>query len=147
MGSKVTGCCFGSCLMVGPRVLFHTAFILKHCLGKSAECKLRNHKVCTMQVEKKIKEDIISALETVYDPEIPVSIWSLGLVYDIDIDVEALILDIENPSALLGKAIYSIQSIQDEEREIFRGISEPEEKQKQAYDPKAIYQARQNYKG
>ena len=66
---------------------------------------------------------------------------------DIDIDVEALILDIENPSALLGKAIYSIQSIQDEEREIFRGISEPEEKQKQAYDPKAIYQARQNYKG
>ena len=40
------------------------------------------------EVEKKIKEDIISALETVYDPEIPVSIWSLGLVYDIDIDVE-----------------------------------------------------------
>jgi capsid assembly protease len=66
---------------------------------------------------------------------------------DMDIDIEPLILDIENPSALLGKAIYSIQSIQDEEREIFRGISEPEEKQQQAYDPKAIYQARQNYKG
>ena len=29
---------------------------------------------------KNIKEDIIAALETVYDPEIPVSIWALGLV-------------------------------------------------------------------
>lgn len=32
-----------------------------------------------------IKEKIISALQTVYDPEIPVNIWDLGLVYQIDI--------------------------------------------------------------
>ena len=29
------------------------------------------------------REDIIGALKTVYDPEIPVNIWDLGLVYDI----------------------------------------------------------------
>ena len=33
-----------------------------------------------------LKDLIIEALGTVYDPEIPVSIWELGLVYNIDID-------------------------------------------------------------
>jgi|TARA_B110000967_G_scaffold170186_1_gene180023 FeS assembly SUF system protein len=33
-----------------------------------------------------LKGLIIEALGTVYDPEIPVSIWELGLVYNIDID-------------------------------------------------------------
>ena len=33
-----------------------------------------------------INDSIIEALGTVYDPEIPVSIWELGLVYNIDID-------------------------------------------------------------
>lgn len=31
------------------------------------------------------KEDIIAALSSVYDPEIPVNIWDLGLIYGIDI--------------------------------------------------------------
>ena len=31
------------------------------------------------------KDDIISALKTVYDPEIPVNIWDMGLIYDIKI--------------------------------------------------------------
>lgn len=31
-----------------------------------------------------IKELIIEKLSTVYDPEIPVNIWELGLIYDIE---------------------------------------------------------------
>ena len=37
-------------------------------------------------LESVLKDEIITALGTVYDPEIPVSIWELGLVYNIDID-------------------------------------------------------------
>ena len=33
-----------------------------------------------------IKENVINVLKTVYDPEIPVNIWDLGLIYDIIID-------------------------------------------------------------
>ncbi len=33
-----------------------------------------------------LKDDIIAALKTVYDPEIPVNIYELGLVYGIEVD-------------------------------------------------------------
>ena len=35
-----------------------------------------------------LRRRIIDAICSVYDPEIPVNIWELGLVYDIDIDDE-----------------------------------------------------------
>ncbi len=31
-------------------------------------------------------DDIVAALKTVYDPEIPVDIYELGLIYKVDID-------------------------------------------------------------
>ena len=34
----------------------------------------------------KIKEKIISEIKKIYDPEIPVNIYELGLIYNIDID-------------------------------------------------------------
>lgn len=33
-------------------------------------------------------ERVKKALSTVYDPEIPISVWDLGLVYGIDVDEE-----------------------------------------------------------
>ena len=32
------------------------------------------------------EEQIVKMLKTVYDPEIPVNIYDLGLIYDVDID-------------------------------------------------------------
>ena len=39
------------------------------------------------------KDDIINALKTVYDPEIPVKIWDMGLVYTIDISEKQVRLE------------------------------------------------------
>lgn len=33
-----------------------------------------------------LKPTIVDAISTVYDPEIPVNIWELGLIYDIVVD-------------------------------------------------------------
>jgi FeS assembly SUF system protein len=40
------------------------------------------------QIETTLEERVIEALKTVYDPEIPVNIYELGLVYNLDIDTE-----------------------------------------------------------
>lgn len=34
----------------------------------------------------KVEQDIILTLKNIYDPEIPVNIYDLGLIYDIDYD-------------------------------------------------------------
>ena len=38
-----------------------------------------------MMNEEKLKDDIVDALQSVYDPEIPISIYELGLIYDIKV--------------------------------------------------------------
>ncbi len=35
--------------------------------------------------EEELKQKVIEALQNIYDPEIPVSIYELGLIYQIDI--------------------------------------------------------------
>ena len=35
---------------------------------------------------ERLTDDIVAALKTVYDPEIPVDIFELGLIYKVDID-------------------------------------------------------------
>ncbi len=37
-----------------------------------------------MEAEE-LKQKVIDCLQTIYDPEIPVSIWELGLIYEVDI--------------------------------------------------------------
>ena len=35
-----------------------------------------------------MKETVISVLKTIYDPEIPVDIWTLHLIYGVEVDEE-----------------------------------------------------------
>jgi FeS assembly SUF system protein len=38
-----------------------------------------------------LRPRIIDAVCSVYDPEIPVNIWELGLIYDVDIDHDGVV--------------------------------------------------------
>ena len=38
-----------------------------------------------------LKKKIIEVLKTVYDPEIPINVYDLGLIYKIDIDKEGVV--------------------------------------------------------
>ena len=38
------------------------------------------------------RDDIINAIKTVYDPEIPVNIWDLGLIYNIEIKESEIVI-------------------------------------------------------
>jgi FeS assembly SUF system protein len=42
--------------------------------------------------QDEMKEAVITALKTVFDPEIPVNIYDLGLIYDVQVDKEHLVL-------------------------------------------------------
>ena len=51
----------------------------------------------------RMTDDIVSALKTVYDPEIPVDIYELGLIYKVDIDDDrnvAIDMTLTAPAAL-----------------------------------------------
>ena len=39
----------------------------------------------TQEEKIKIEERIVDVLKTVYDPEIPVNIWDLGMIYKVDV--------------------------------------------------------------
>src|SRR5262245_19393276 len=39
-----------------------------------------------------LKPAIVDAISTVYDPEIPVNIWELGLIYDVAVDAAGVAL-------------------------------------------------------
>tara|TARA_X000000950_G_scaffold138302_1_gene171632 strand:- start:3569 stop:3880 length:312 start_codon:yes stop_codon:yes gene_type:complete len=43
--------------------------------------------------DTKLMDKIVEKLKTVYDPEIPVDIYELGLIYDVKIDGKKALLD------------------------------------------------------
>ena len=62
------------------------------------------------KVKAELNDKIIRAIKTVYDPEIPVDVYELGLIYEIDIkdnkDVHVL-MTLTSPSCPAAESIRS----------------------------------------
>ena len=88
----------------------------------------------TTEERLKLEEKVIELLRTVFDPEIPVDIYSLGLVYKIDInDDEELNIDMTMtapncPMAdfIVDDARYKLESIQGLKSVNINVVFEPE---------------------
>ena len=55
-----------------------------------------------------LKPEIVKALSTVFDPEIPVNIWELGLIYDIFVDangVVGIIMTLTSPGCPVAQTL------------------------------------------
>ena len=54
------------------------------------------------------KEEIITVLKDCYDPEIPINVWDLGLVYDINIQDDGYVgikMTLTAPGCMMGGMI------------------------------------------
>lgn len=54
--------------------------------GEGAAAEPKRPRILTDLVEKPLEEQVVDALRSVFDPEIPVNIYDLGLIYDVEVD-------------------------------------------------------------
>lgn len=88
----------------------------------------------TAEERLKIEEKIVAMLKMVYDPEIPVDIYSLGLVYKIDLSDDGnLVIDMTMtapncPMAdfIVDDARYKLESIEGVKSVTVNVVFEPE---------------------
>ena len=63
----------------------------------------------------RIEQDIVYTLKNIYDPEIPVNIYDLGLIYEIDVDAAGEVdVRMTLTSATCPMAEFLVQSVNDE---------------------------------
>ena len=65
-----------------------------------------------------IRENIIAEIKKVYDPEIPVNVWDLGLIYNIDIQQDKVVIEMTFTSPtcpmmedILNKVKTNVESV------------------------------------
>ena len=62
----------------------------------------------TLDEKKQIEERVIDIIRTVYDPEIPVDIYELGLIYEVKVNDEAhadVLMTLTSPSCPVAESL------------------------------------------
>ena len=66
----------------------------------------------TQKEKTRIEERIVDVLKTVYDPEIPVDVWNLGMIYRIDVkDDNTVDIDMTFTAPNCPAADYNIEDV------------------------------------
>jgi len=68
------------------------------------------------------RDDIINALKTVFDPEISVNIWDLGLIYNIQISSQKIIVDMTFTSPTCPMMNEILASVRERVESVTHGI-------------------------
>lgn len=68
------------------------------------------------------KNDVIGALKTVFDPEIPVNVWDMGLIYDIQIDERSVMIKMTFTSPTCPMMEEILQQVRDAVQAIAKGM-------------------------
>lgn len=58
--------------------------------------------------KKEVEQQVIDKLKTVYDPEIPVDIYELGLIYEVNIDDDynaEIVMTLTSPSCPVAESL------------------------------------------
>lgn len=62
----------------------------------------------TPEEKRAIEENVITVLRTIYDPEIPVNIYDLGLIYEISVSEEAdvkVLMTLTSPNCPVAESL------------------------------------------
>jgi len=55
-----------------------------------------------------LKDNIIAAIQTVYDPEIPINIWEVGLIYEVNVDDDGkahILMTLTSPNCPVAESL------------------------------------------
>ncbi len=88
----------------------------------------------TEEEKLKIEEGIVKMLKTVFDPEMPVDVYSLGLIYKIDVDDEGNVsidMTLTAPNCPMGDFLFEdirqkVESVQGVKSVNVQLVFEPE---------------------
>lgn len=56
----------------------------------------------------KMEMDVINAIKTVYDPEIPVNVYDLGLIYEVDVSADGkvgIVMTLTSPNCPVAESL------------------------------------------
>jgi len=59
-------------------------------------------------VSNAIKNQVIAAIQTVYDPEIPINIWEVGLIYEVNISDDGhaqVVMTLTSPNCPVAESL------------------------------------------